>query len=145
MSLISPTLTLVVAGSFGLLALGCGSAHPDIVPVSGKVTIDGEPIKLGQIAIYPEGHRQSIGKIEPDGSFTLRCFEDGDGVLKGTHVACVTAVEAIDENSNRWYAPIEYASRATSDLRVTIDGPTDDLKLDLTWKNSKQSGPFVQR
>jgi hypothetical protein len=139
----------LLALMFSLLLVatpGCGSKHPDIVPVSGTVTIDGKPLTLGAVTVSPQGHRPSTGTIDENGRFILSCFEPGDGVLKGTHLATVAAVEAVSENSNRWHAPKEYANRIKSGLWVTIDGPTDDLKIELTWaKSGKEKAPFVDK
>src|SRR5262245_46855356 len=88
---------------------GCQKPHPELVPVSGQVTIDGKPVTRGQITVLPEGHRASIGKLDDEGRFTLSCFKAGDGAPTGTHIATVTAVEPVDEHTNRWYAPKKYA------------------------------------
>lgn len=128
-----------------LVALaGCNRGHPGIVPVSGQVTIDGKPVTCGQIMVYPEGHRAAIGKLEADGRFTLSCFEIGDGAPMGQHIATVTAVEPLGEHANRWHAPKTYANKATG-VWVAIDGPTQDLKVELTWAGEKQQGPFVDK
>jgi hypothetical protein len=129
----------------GLLTVaGCNSSREGIVPVSGQVTIDGQPLTRGQITVMPEGHRASIGKIASDGRFTLSCFEAGDGAPVGQHIATITAVESVNDRSNRWHAPKEYANKATG-VWVIIDGPTEDLKIELTWAGSKQKGPFVEK
>lgn len=133
------TLLLVAAHT-----TGC-KKHPGVVPVSGVVTIDGQAVPCGQINVYPSGHRPSIGAIGEDGSFTLSCFERGDGVLLGQHLATVTAVEQLSERENRWHAPKRYANKLGSELWITVDGPTDDLKLELTWEGDEHSGPFVDR
>ncbi|MCO6043278.1 hypothetical protein NG895_05110 [Aeoliella sp. ICT_H6.2] len=127
------------------VCLGCGDKHEGIVPVSGTVTIDGQPLTIGQVRILAKDHRAAMGRIQPDGSFTMSCFELSDGAPIGTHLATVSAVESINERSNRWHAPKKYANKVSSDLWVTIDGPTDDLKIELTWADSKQSGPFVDK
>src|SRR5262249_26809760 len=114
-----------------LLALsacsGCGAKHPGLVPVSGTVTIDGKPLDMGEVRILTTNQRPAIGRINPDGSFRLSCFELHDGAPTGKHLASVTAVESIDEHSRRWHAPMRYANKIDSNLWVTIDGPTDDL------------------
>lgn len=125
--------------------VGCGSKHPGLVPVSGIVTIDGKPIPIGQVRLSPEGHRAAVGRIEKDGKFALTCFELYDGAPVGTHRATVTAVEQVNEQSNKWYAPLKYASEAKTELLVTIDGPTDNLKIELTWEGSEHEGPFIDR
>jgi hypothetical protein len=126
-----------------IATVGCDSSRPNIVPVSGHVTIDGKPVAVGQITVMPEGHRASIGKIDPEGRFELSCFEAGDGAPIGQHIATVTAVEPINDRSNRWHAPKKYANKATG-VWINVDGPTEDLKVELTWAGSNQTGPFVE-
>jgi hypothetical protein len=127
-----------------LFAAGCDRGRPGIVPVSGQVTIDGKPLTQGQVMLYPEGHRASIGKLDSEGRFSLTCFEQGDGAPIGQHIATVTAVESMGEHANRWHAPKKYASKS-SGVWVKIDGPTDDVKIELTWANEKHKAPFVEK
>ncbi len=54
------------------------------------------------------------------------------------------AVEQIGERTLRWHAPKRYASEQDSGITVTIDGPTDDLKIDLTWEGDRHNGPFTE-
>lgn len=135
----------ILLACVALACVGCDNQHPNIVPVSGTVTIDGEPLSVGQVRVLAAEHRPAIGKINEDGTFTLSCFELGDGAPAGTHLATVTAAEQLSETSSRWYAPKKYSSNATSELWVTIEGPTDDLTIELTWDGSGQSGPFVDK
>jgi hypothetical protein len=115
-----------------------------MVPVSGQVTIDGKPVTHGQITVLPEGHRASIGKLNSEGRFTLSCYSMGDGAPIGTHIATVTAVEPVDEHTNRWHAPKKYANKVTG-VWVVVDGPTNDLKVPLSWDNEKDKGPFIEK
>lgn len=128
-----------------LVLVGCGPKHPGLVTVSGVVTIDGEPVTLGQVKLSPNGKRAAVGRIGTDGSFSLSSFELNDGAPVGKHLATVTAVESVNERSNRWHAPKRYGSEADADLWVTIEGPTDDLKIELTWEGSKHDGPYVDK
>lgn len=123
--------------------IGCGDDR-GIVPVSGTVTIDGKPVPEGDICLYPDGTRMAVGKIE-NGQFSLTSFQLNDGAPKGTHSATINANEYISDRECKWLAPKRYAERATSDLSVSIDGPTDDLKIDLTWEGSKKKGPYVEK
>ncbi|WP_425399474.1 hypothetical protein [Aeoliella sp.] len=135
------TLVVVVLAA----SVGCQNNHEGIVPVSGTVTIDGKPLTVGQVRILAKDHRPAMGRIQPDGSFTMSCFELSDGAPMGTHLATVSAVESINERSNRWHAPKKYANKVSSDLWVTIDGPTEDLRIELTWAGCKESGTFVDK
>jgi hypothetical protein len=84
---------------FSLLAavtvvVGCGPAGPTLIPVSGKVTLSGTPLKSGTINLVADeskGTKQtgtSAGKIQPDGSYTIST--DGkDGAPPGWYKAIV--------------------------------------------------------
>jgi hypothetical protein len=127
-----------------VLAVGCDS-RPKCVPVSGKVLIDGETLKYGAVVFVPEGGRQSSGIIGADGRFQLTCFQPGDGALIGTHRVQVLASESINNSTMKWLAPKKYADAQTSGLIQTIDGPTDSVVLELTWKGNVPDKPFTER
>lgn len=124
-----------------LSAAGCDSG-PKVVPVSGTVLIDGQPLTKGSVQVMPEGSRAAAGAIGPDGRFTLTTTDDGDGCLTGTHAARVIGNENVGPTNTRWLAPKKYASPDDSGLTVTITGPTTDLKIELTWAGGK---PFVEK
>jgi hypothetical protein len=125
-----------------LATVGCSDGRPERVPVSGTVLIDGKPLTKGSIMVIPSGQRPAGGSIGPDGRFMLSCYEINDGVVPGTHAVTVQATEHISERETRWLTPKKYGDAKASGLTVTIDGPTDDLKIELTW-DGKQ--PFVER
>jgi len=120
---------------------GCGDYRPERVPVSGQVLIDGKPVEHGFVRLIASDARPAVGELGPDGRFELTCFTDKDGSVKGTHQVTVTAVEVLSPTSQRWHAPKDYADPETSNLSVTVDGATDALKIELTWKGGE---PFVE-
>ncbi len=124
-----------------LLQVGCGDGRPTRVTVSGQVLIDGQPLTVGNIKFVPDGARPSSGKLDPQGKFTLTCYDGGDGVVVGKHRAQISAMEVISASKVRWMAPPKYADFRTSELEYEITEPTDDLKIELTWDGGK---PFVQ-
>ena len=140
------TCVVSAAGGSGmlLLASGCGNKGPKPVPVSGMVMIDGKPLAGGFIRVVPEGGRPSGGTIGTDGRFTLGCFTNDDGCLTGTHKVEIQGFESLSETRRKWLAPRKYASTGTSGLTVAINGPTDALRIDLTWAGSPEKGPFVE-
>jgi hypothetical protein len=125
-----------------VLSAGCNDGKPTRVPVSGKVLIDGKPVPLGSIIFAPQGARASGGAIDKDGHFVLTCYEHGDGAVLGAHRVSVTAAQHLSETAIRWEAPKDYADFKTSGLNVTVDSPTDQVVINLTWKGGK---PFVER
>lgn len=120
---------------------GCGDGRPPRVQVTGRVLIDNQPLTLGTIQVAPANARPAYGRIGPDGRFTLSSFGDHDGVVKGTHQVAVLATEDLDSRRCKWHAPKKYSQFDTSGLSVTIDGPTDDLLIELTWAGG---APFVE-
>ncbi len=124
-----------------LAVSGCDSG-PKMVPVSGQVLVDGQPLTVGFVQVAPDGHRAATGKIGPDGRFTLTTTKEGDGTVTGTHKAAVIAVEVLTPSSQKWHAPKKYADVKTAELTVTVPGPTDALKVELTWAGGK---PFVEK
>lgn len=96
-----------------LLALatlsGCGdSSRPTLTPMTGKVTIGGQPLTAGAIIFHPcEGNPYMKDKpsslLQLDGSFTMKTFPFGEGVSPGPY-----RVTLAPELANRIGQP-EYA------------------------------------
>jgi len=128
-----PCLELFVlsVGLFAVLASGCDRG-PSLIPVSGQVLIDGKPLTYGGIQVVPTSGQPAYSQLDSDGRFRLMTNEQ-EGVVKGTHAVLVSAVEPISEYENKAHAPEKYGSAATSGLTVTINEPTDDLKIELSW------------
>ncbi|MCA9233897.1 MAG: hypothetical protein KDA44_00400 [Planctomycetales bacterium] len=135
--------TVVALATCGLAGLaGCSDGLPHRVPVSGIVKIDGKPLSQGSVMVIPANDRPAGGSIGPDGRFTLTSYEPNDGVVVGTHKVTVAATEHLSERETRWLVPKKYNNAGSSGLTVTIDGPTDDLEINLTWDGKH---PFTER
>ncbi len=115
--------------------LGCGDSRPDIVPVSGQVLIDGEPLASGVagfIQVIPLEGRAATGAINPEtGRFTLSTWEEGDGCLKGTHPVVVLMEQMVGFDSVS-LIPEDYTDLESTPLQVTIEEPTDSLVIELS-------------
>jgi hypothetical protein len=124
-----------------LAALGCSDGRPARVPVSGRVLIDGQPLKFGSIQFIPKGARASAGQLDENGHFVLSCFGEGDGAVVGVHQVAIRAGQQRNDAETYWHAPKKYNDTSTSGLTEQITGPTDSLTINLTW-NGK--GPFLE-
>jgi hypothetical protein len=89
--------------------VGCGTGA-NVAPVSGIVNMDGKPLPGGRIMFEPlaSGEDKLVGKpayaeIQPDGSFVLSTFGDGDGAVVGKHHPVVfgNRVEEDPDSPNR--------------------------------------------
>lgn len=131
---------LLVLIATALLA-GCGDGRPKVVKTSGQVLLNGEPLTFqgdGFVQVIPQDSRAATGKINPnDGTFTLTSFEEGDGVVQGKHPVTVIVNALGPGGSAVGLLPAEYGDISTSNLTVTIDQPTDSLKIELTGKLKK--------
>ena len=138
-------LAKIVLWQSGLMlvaSVGCGDGRPARVPVSGIVTIDGQPLEFGQVVIHAASHRPAIGKIGPDGRFTLSTYELGDGCVPGSHAVSVSGMEILDPRTVRWHAPKKYQDANTSGLALDVSNATDSAQITLTWDGGK---PFTER
>ncbi len=109
-----------------------------MAPVKGKVTLNGQPIKSGNIMTLPSnGGRGAAAPIGPDGSFELKTGTDM-GALIGTHKVAVVAYEGTGKSGpeagvGKLLVPDRYINPETSDLSIDVkageaNSPTLDLK-----------------
>ncbi|MEN1679701.1 MAG: hypothetical protein AAGJ46_08910 [Planctomycetota bacterium] len=136
-------LRSLVAAVALIASTGCWDSGPTLVKVSGRVTIDGKPVTTGAVRFTPLQGRLSGGPLGQDGRFELTCFESGDGAMPGKHLVTVYAAEPLGETAIRWHAPKKYSKPTTSGIEITIDEPTEDIEIELTWGGQK--GPYVER
>ncbi|MGD9632432.1 MAG: hypothetical protein AB7G28_21565 [Pirellulales bacterium] len=127
------------------LLLGCDMG-PKRVPVAGKVVIDGEPLTMGTIRFVPDTGRAVSASLMEDGSFRVltKVPSNGsyevEGLFPGKYKLAVFASENVSaaENSEvRWLAPPRYADFRTAGLDANIEGPSEDMVVQLTWAGSK--------
>lgn len=127
---------MALAMAFCILQ-GCSKPKGDRVPVfpaRGRVVFNGPKAKEAMIVFHPvgptaKGLGKPFGRIAEDGSFVVNTYDTGDGIPAGQYVATVIwRIPGPDEEPGRdVLARTKYASPATSPLKVTIDGTTDDL------------------
>lgn len=125
-----------------LATAGCGDGRPKRVPVSGRVTIDGQPLETGFIQVVPEGDRPATGKLGTGGRFTLTTYDTEDGCVLGKHLVSVAANKSLNPTTMQWFAPKKYISTATSGLTLEVTGPRDDVEIKLSWEGGK---PYIEK
>ena len=139
------TVLLSVAMMLALGAVaGCSDGRPERVPVSGRVLIDGKPLKYGTVEFVPQGGRMSSGALDADGHFALSCFTPNDGALIGKHQVQIRADEQINDVTMRVHAPRKYGILGASGLSEEIKGPTDSVVIKLTWQGNVPDKPYTE-
>jgi hypothetical protein len=89
-------------GLLGLLGLaGCYSAESDIVAVSGRVTLGGEPLAGAVVTMQPVDTTQqgratgSVGRTDADGRYSLTLIEPRlPGAIVGEHRVTITTADS---------------------------------------------------
>jgi hypothetical protein len=66
-------------------AVGCGKSRMPVAPVEGKVLYRGQPLEFGSVLFQPDVGPTAQGIIQPDGTFRLSTYGDGDGAVLGQH------------------------------------------------------------
>jgi hypothetical protein len=120
--------------------VGCGR-RPTLVPVSGRVTLDGKPLGFGSVMIQPTGGPAARGTIQPDGSFAVGTFTPGDGAIVGPASVRVACYEQQRPGApppqgelalGKSLIPEKYTQFETSGITATVAAGMAPLEIDLT-------------
>jgi hypothetical protein len=130
-----------------LFVVGCGSRTNKFAPVSGKVTMNNQPLANAIVTfspIAPEGSTQagdsSAGKTNDKGEFTLESTKGVNGALVGKHNVSISLLKPdTGDGDNRptrkgWtkeQIPEKYSGKSTLTFDVPSDG-TDQANFALT-------------
>lgn len=115
-----------------IAAAGCGESRVPVFPVTGRVTVDGQPPVGAQIVLHPldKSTPRDVtpsGSVKEDGSFAISAYEHGDGAPAGEYVATIQWFKIVPELGGPGpnVIPKQYTSHETSPIKVTVkDGPT---------------------
>jgi len=139
---VKPTLISLALVCCGLAA-GCGG--DDIgrtVPVKGTVTVNGQPLKGGSVAYWPDeaggntSKLEAVGQVSDSGTYEL-VTRGKPGAIPGKYKVVVAAATTVDSSkaSSAPKAPFNasFQSRESTLLKVEVsDSPSAgqyDLKL----------------
>jgi hypothetical protein len=135
----------LLAIALAVLVAGCSSGEDySIVPVSGRVTLDGRPVPKARVVFQPkrqQGKKEagpgSVARTDEDGRFTLelQTQEPGEGAVVGAHSVRVTTMEFIPDapgsdsgTTTRELVPAYYATG----IEMEVTGPTEDFQIELS-------------
>jgi hypothetical protein len=130
----------VVVGVFGLALSGCGGEGlGTLYPVSGKATLDGEPLKDAQISFMADTAKGNKAPASPfgkckEGSYTLTTKESAGAPAGWYKVVVTTKYPGGPENPVT--IPKDYTDPAKTDLSVEVKpgAPAGAYDLKLTSK-----------
>ena len=136
---LTPLISLAVLG--GCVA-GCG---PSGARVSGRVTLDGQPLETGAVQFIAEGGGQAAhGSIGADGRFSLRLGKSSAAIPPGRYKATVVAVSSPEPGADdaRGEAlpvpitPARYGDASTSGLVYELQDGANTIEIPLVRKPS---------
>lgn len=135
---------------FGLLTMsGCGGGNSDVAPVTGKVTVDGEPINYALVTFMPTQGRASGGFTDSDGVYTLDYVVGEKGALIGQHRVYIrtrvakepsygeeSSVEKdpVRKTGRKELLPKKYCDRDATELTATVEKGSNTIDFDLKTK-----------
>jgi len=147
---------LVAMALFSLAVAGCGSGL-DLAPVTGRVTMNGQPVTQGEITFLPENGPPAIGSIAPDGTYRLATLQE-DGALVGRHKVTIMSTKVSGgsmapatfeqelewakkgvQSSGKvlipgdvtWLVPEKYSRQQTTDLTAQVKPEENTINFDL--------------
>ena len=129
-----------------LVCLGCGDGS-SLVSVTGKVTLDGEPLPGADVSFRPNGKGETAyATTAQDGSFSLQTIRQKPGAAPGTYRVTVSKVESpeyegksdtmpIDLDPRKyqstWLTPKRYSNPETSGFKVRVTEGMAPVELEL--------------
>lgn len=127
------------------LAAGCNDQTYDLAPVSGTVTLDGEPLTTGVVQFQPVGGEGqnpgpgSAGLLDAEGRFELQTQTSPreNGAVVGTHLVRIysrnpeSPTSDVDTQPSVELVPQKYNFRTELTFDVPAEGK-DDADFSLT-------------
>jgi hypothetical protein len=125
---------VLVLASVAILLTGCGSEH-NVGTVSGKVTLDNQPLVGATVQFQPSGGSPSSGITDSSGNYTLRYTRDTEGAEIGEHTVRITTYSGPDPDADppRKAVPEKVPSKynAKSELKATVKSGSNTFDFPL--------------
>lgn len=95
-------MAIVVVLCLLAMAGGCGKAPYELAPVSGVVTLYGEPLANATVSFEPNGNNRdesivgpgSVGTTDENGRYELRTFKQESGAVVGNHLVRISTYKS---------------------------------------------------
>ena len=141
------------------VAGGCKPPPPNTIPVSGTVTIDGQPLVGANVSFFPQGEttgRGGMGQTDEQGRFTVHLHDNQStkqgpaGLFAGQYKVIISKlvnpdgtpfiasedVAPIDSNAKD-LVPEAYSNYDLSKLTADVQPPEKKLTFDLQSSPSR--------
>jgi hypothetical protein len=118
-------ICLVLVVSFA----GCGKTGPELAPVTGRITLDGEPLEKADIVFQPDGSKPpSSGRADAEGRYQLAYKRGVMGGTIGSNTVRITI--SPDLVANPPTIPARYNTE--SELTKEVKSGENEFNFDLS-------------
>lgn len=126
-----------LAGAFVALLVLSGCS-PNAATVTGTVTLDGQPLKTGDVSFHPAGGNGAVayGKIDANGKYVVSTGDE-TGLAPGQYAVTVVATEAMPQPTGnvevipKVLTPLKYNTPETTDIKVEVKPGANEIPIDL--------------
>ncbi|MFG0261269.1 MAG: hypothetical protein ACF788_02640 [Novipirellula sp. JB048] len=138
------TPMLLIPALLASLSLGLAGCTPSnelaTVPVSGKISFEGQPLSTGSVIFIPTGGGPTAdANIGPNGEYALGTYDKSDGVPPGEYNVMVVAmseqdsIDAETATGSGSLIPNRYGDPSKSGLTASVTaGEANEINFDLT-------------
>jgi len=128
-------ISVIALSAILLVASGCGGV--EIAPVSGTITVDGQPAGPGVIIFLPvnskEKIRSAMAQFGDDGRYELTTLKTSDGAAIGKHrVIIQSPSNESAQATQRAAIPFLYADPQVSGLTAQVEQGSQTIDFPLT-------------
>jgi len=141
----SALIYLTCAVAFSVIA-GCSDSPYSLAPVGGTISIDGKPLTQGKVMFAPvargdglEAGKAAVGIIQPDGTFKLSTYRDGDGAIVGEHWVTIFGQNKSREPANFLELPA-FSKHAIRHRFRVLGNQENQFDIELTSDELLQFG-----
>jgi hypothetical protein len=153
-----PGLLSPILATLGLVTIcGCGGSDQlPLAPVTGKVTVDGQPLQEGQLLFRPAIGRAGRGRVENGVIVEASTYGVNDGLVLGKHKVAIQPIPDVEKvaptnspsggqgkgpsyvqnlreaRTKAATIPIKYQDVDGSGLEVEIQDDDNELTLELS-------------
>ena len=122
-------ILLIVFGASVMSIAGCGQTGPQVAPVTGRITLDGQPLQNADVLFQPAGSKPpSAGRADANGHYELAYKRGVMGGTVGSNTVQITI--SSDVVANPPNIPARYNTE--SELSKEVKSGQNEFNFDLT-------------
>ncbi len=143
-----PVCRYSLVACYVLFVVGCGgSDQPELVPVSGKVTLEGVPVSGASVLFQPDaGGRPGTGVTDENGIYHISSYgQPKDGTVAGVHKVAVIKIggegaSALAQAAPNQADPNALSEMAAPDPNAKAAAPKIDYLVPQRYGDANTSG-----